>query len=80
MYEHPYLSYQVTEFDRQQLERAAERRRFLAEHADQIVPRQAGPLRRLAGRILRGSAASHGGARDAVAGRRERPCDPVPAR
>lgn len=80
MYEHPYLSYQVTEFDRQELERAAERRRFLAEHADQIVPRPAGPLRRWAGRMLRGSAASREGTKDAVAGRRATPCEPAPAR
>lgn len=80
MYEHPYLSYQVTEFDRQQLERAAERRRFLAEHADQIVPRPAGPLRRLMGRMLRGSAASREGAKDSVAARRAAPCEPAPAR
>ena len=37
MYEHPYLSYQVTEFEQEQMERAAERRRLLIEHADQIV-------------------------------------------
>lgn len=80
MYEHPYLSYQVTEFDRQELERAVERRRFLAEHADQIVPRPAGPLRRVMGRMLRGSAASRERAEDAVAVRRATPCEPAPAR
>ena len=80
MFEHPYVSYQVTEFDRRELERAAERRRFLAEHADQIVPRPAGPLRRLMGRMLRGSAASREGRKDAVAARRAAPCEPAPAR
>ena len=52
MYEHPYLSYQVSEFEREQLERAVERRRMLIERADQIVPRQAGALRRMLRRIL----------------------------
>ncbi|WP_144876150.1 hypothetical protein [Microbacterium sp. 1.5R] len=80
MYEHPYLSQQVTEFERRELARAVERRRFLAEHADQIVPRQAGRLRRIVGRMLRGSAASRESARDAVAGRRATPCEPASAR
>lgn len=56
MYEHPYLAYKVTEFDQEQLQRAVDRRRFLAEHADQIVPRAAGPMRRMWSRMLRGSA------------------------
>lgn len=80
MYEHPYLSYQVTEFDRQELERAVERRRFLAEHADRIVPRPPGALRRWLERMLRGSAASREGAKDAVAGRRATPCEAAPVR
>lgn len=79
MYEHPYLAYKVTEHDQEQLQRAAERRRFLAEHADQIVPRAAGPVRRMWERMLRGSAASRGGAKDVV-GRRATPCEPAPAR
>lgn len=52
MYEHPYLAYRVTEFDQEQVAQAAERRRFLTEHADQIVPRAAGPMRRLIDRML----------------------------
>ena len=52
MYEHPSLSYQVTEFEREQLERAVERRRMLIERADQIVPRPAGALRRMLRRML----------------------------
>lgn len=52
MYEHPYLSHQVTRFEQEQLERAAERRRFLIEHADQIVPRPEGRIRRMLRRVL----------------------------
>jgi len=47
MYEHPYLSRRITEFEQEQMVRAAERQRFIAEHADQIVARQAGRMRRL---------------------------------
>lgn len=57
MYEHPYLAQKVAEFDLEQLERRVERRRFLAEHADQIVPRPTGPLRRMTDRMLRRSVA-----------------------
>jgi hypothetical protein len=56
MYEHPYISHQVTRFEQEQIERAAERRRFLREHADQIVPRQPGPIRRMLRRIVGGEA------------------------
>lgn len=56
MYEHPYLAQKVAEFDLEQLERRIERRRFLAEHADQIVPRPAGRLRSMTDRMLRRSA------------------------
>lgn len=52
MYEHPYLAYRVTGFEQEQVAQAAERRRFLIEHADQIVPRAAGPMRRLVDRML----------------------------
>lgn len=82
MYEHPYLAYKVTEFDQEQLQRAVDRRRFLAEHADQIVRRGPGPLRRMWRRILRGSvsapavAASAGAARGGHAA----PCEPASAR
>lgn len=53
MYEHPYLAYKVNEYEQERLRRAVDCRRFLAEHADQIVPRAAGPLRRLGQRVLR---------------------------
>ncbi|WP_200894814.1 AAA family ATPase [Microbacterium sp. SA39] len=56
MYEHPCISHQVTRFEQEQIERAAERRRFLREHADQIVPRPAGPIRRMLRRIVGGGA------------------------
>lgn len=54
MFEHPYLSHQVTTFEQEQVERAAERRLFLQEHADQIVPRPAGAIRRMLRRIVAG--------------------------
>lgn len=83
MYEHPYLAYRSTEFDQEQLARAAERRRVIEERSDQIVRRQAGPMRRLAGRLLRASNGSRGAVTDA--GRqaeRSAPagCEPAPAR
>ena len=56
MFEHPYLNHQVTAFEQEQVVRAAERRRFLAEHADQIVPRPAGAIRRMLRRIVVGGA------------------------
>lgn len=70
MYEHPYLAYKVTEYEHERLERAVDRRRFLAEHADQIVPRPAGRLRRLTQRMLRaitGARVHEASAPDAVA-------------
>ncbi|WP_223624339.1 hypothetical protein [Microbacterium sp. EST19A] len=51
MFEHPYLSQQITTFEQQQIERAAEQRRFLSEHADQIVPRREGAFRRMLRRM-----------------------------
>ncbi|WP_217178767.1 hypothetical protein [Streptomyces sp. AC495_CC817] len=71
MYEHPYFSYQITRYEHEELSRRAERRRFIEEHADQIVPREAGPLRRLLGRL---------GRTTAVAPARTAPCEPVAAR
>ncbi|HWS51266.1 MAG TPA: hypothetical protein VN241_09665 [Microbacterium sp.] len=78
MYEHPYLAYRATELDLEQLERAAERRRFLEEHADQIVRRPDGAFRRAVRRMT-------GGARrraDAVTASRcaEGVCELAPAR
>lgn len=55
MYEHPYLAYRATEFDIEQLERAAERRRFIEEHADQVVRRPEGVLRRAVRRMTGGA-------------------------
>ncbi|AZH77318.1 MULTISPECIES: hypothetical protein [Microbacterium] len=81
MYEHPYLSQQLTRFEQEELERAAARRLFLAEHADQIVPRPAGALRRMLQRLFARPAARRTGAREAGASARitvdrsARPCD-----
>ena len=52
MYEHPYLSYRANELELEQLERAIARRRFLEEHADQIVLRPESALRRGIRRML----------------------------
>lgn len=87
MYEHPYLAYRVTGFEQEQVAQAAERRRFLIEHADQIVPRAAGPMRRLVDRMLgrtgdrAGSASRTAAARAADTDRRvPAGCEAVPAR
>lgn len=72
MFEHPSLIHQVTVFEQEQIERAVARRRMLIEHADQIVPRPAGPLRRLL-RLGRGRASAPQAPRTA-------PCDPAVAR
>ncbi|WP_181155834.1 hypothetical protein [Microbacterium sp. MYb72] len=73
MYEHPYLSQQITRFEQEQMERSAERARFIAEHADQIVARPQGVIRRMLGRLAAGSRT-----------RAQRPspttCEPVAAR
>lgn len=73
MFDHPYLSHQVTVFEQEQIERAVARRRMLLEHADQIVPRPAGPLRRWLRRHGRRGTpvprASRAGACDPVAAR-----------
>ncbi|MFK3676994.1 hypothetical protein ACI2IP_04650 [Microbacterium sp. NPDC090218] len=55
MYEHPYFSHQITQFEQEQMERASARRLFLLEHADQIVPRRAGAVRRMLRRMFRGA-------------------------
>jgi hypothetical protein len=47
MFEHPYLSQQLTRYDQEQMERAAARRLLLIEHADQIVPRPERAARRM---------------------------------
>ena len=71
MYEHPYLSHQVTRFEQEQIERAVERRRRLIEHADQIVPRTPGPIRRMLRRLFRLGGAS----RTAATARTATVCD-----
>lgn len=60
MFEHPYFTQQVTQYDQEQMERAAARRLFLIEHADQIVPRPAGSMGRMLRRIFRGKTATAG--------------------
>lgn len=72
MYEHPYLSRQITRFEREQMERAAAQRRLLIEHADQVRPRPEGVLRRLVRRLsgatdARPAAARAGSVCDATA-------------
>lgn len=52
MFEHPYLSQRATELELEQLERALARRRFIQEHADQVVLRPEGALRRAIRRML----------------------------
>ena len=54
MFEHPYLFQQVTAHEQEQIERTLARRRMIAEHADQIVPREAGPVRRALRRLTTG--------------------------
>lgn len=77
MYEHPYLAYRTSEFDQEQMQRTLERRRIIAERSDQIVPRPAGPVRRMLQRMLHRGAA-RGNA--AVPVERAVPCEPLAAR
>ncbi|WP_029261435.1 MULTISPECIES: hypothetical protein [unclassified Microbacterium] len=65
MFEHTFFTEQYTGYQQEEMERAAARRRMLIEHADQIVPRSPGAVRRMLTRIFRGSTASTVGARDA---------------
>lgn len=69
MYEHP--SYAYIRFEQAELERRAERHRFLAEHSDQIVPRRTGPIGRMLHRL---------GAASRRQDPRPVPCEPVAAR
>lgn len=91
MYEHPYLAYTMTEYEQERIQQAVDRRRFLAEHADQIVPRAAGPVRRLGQRMLRAITGARTTSAEAVApagrrvsapadGRAAAGCEPVAAR
>jgi hypothetical protein len=67
MYEHPYFAEKISEYENERLEQAAERRRFLAEHADQIVPRTPGPVGRFGQRMLRTVTRRQSNAPDAAA-------------
>lgn len=71
MFEHPYLHQQLTRHDQEQMERAAARRLSLIEHADQIVPRPEGAIRRMLrqafGRSTGDATAAPGKARVATA-------------
>lgn len=58
MYEQVYFSQEFNRAEQEQIARAAERRRFLREHADQIVPRPAGAFRRMVSRITGGADAA----------------------
>lgn len=68
MFEHPFFTEQYTGHQQEEMERAAARRRMLVEHADQIVPRSPGAVRRMLRLLFRGSTASAVGARDAGRG------------
>lgn len=65
MFEHTFFTEQYTGYQQEEMERAAARRRMLIEHADQIVPRSPGAVRRLLSLIFRGSTPRIAGARDA---------------
>ena len=72
MFEHPYFTQQVIACEQVRIVRGGARRRMLVEHAVQIVPRPAGPLRRLL-RLVRGKASAPQASRAAA-------CDPAVAR
>lgn len=78
MYEHPYLSRQITLFEQEQIERAAARRRILIERADQIVPRPDGALKRMLRRVFGAPAGNVATAR-AAAARTPTACDQAAA-
>lgn len=82
MFEHPYLTRQVTDFDEQRRERAAALRRTLIEHADQIVPRRPGVVRRLLRRLVPARAAvrAEGAPQAATGSAPAAVCTPVAAR
>lgn len=77
MFDHPYLAYAVTEHDQQQVQRDAERRRFLKENADRIVPRPAGHLRRIAARMRRALRVAGAADRMPAARRSSTTCEPA---
>jgi hypothetical protein len=53
MFEHTFFTEKYTGYQHEEMERAAARRRMLIEHADQIVPRSPGAVRRMLRRIFR---------------------------
>lgn len=65
MYPTPYTHLIVAEVEEQRRNAEIERRRFVREHADQIVPRPAGAMRRMLRRVAARSTGS-----DAAAGQR----------
>ena len=75
MYEHPYLTRQITRHEQEQMERAAARRVFLLEHQDQIVPRPESALRRMLRSLVRREAARPTGSRQPAGA-----CEAVTAR
>lgn len=76
MFEHPYLSRQITRSEREQMERAAAQRRLLIEHADQFRPRPEGAVHRMLRRMVGAARGRSAPARATTA------CDPsaAPAR
>lgn len=79
MFEHPYLTQQVTAREQEHIAAAAEQRRRLIERADQIVPRAEGPVRRLLRRLAR-RRTTVGTAARPVAERTCGACEPAVAR
>ncbi|WP_164234166.1 hypothetical protein [Microbacterium hydrocarbonoxydans] len=73
MFEHPYFTDQVARVELQQMERRAACRRFLAEHADQIVARP-GLVSRLLRLLVPSSARAVADTRGAAV------CEPAVAR
>ena len=65
MFEHTFFTEQYTGYQQEEMERAAARRRMLVEHADQIVPRSPGAVRRMLRLLFRGSTTSAPDTRDA---------------
>lgn len=52
MYDHPYLTYQVSTIDTQRAAEAAERRRIIAENPSRVIARE-GEIARMLRRVVR---------------------------
>lgn len=69
MYEHPYFSRQITQFEQEQRDRATALRVFLREHPGQVAPVPEGAVLRMLRRVFRrfrvGPAAAAGAVGDA---------------